>query len=234
MHLHLLLHIIVSLGGVSAAPCNVLTSTELKNKLLDDSKYRSDILPVATQEPLRLALGLNVQSLVDIDVQEDTLTMNVWLRHKWKDDFLTWQTVNPTMVENDDCDPDKLHANVSALTFLMGGHETGKEIWQPDILLYNTAETPLSNLEATESLVRSDGIVTWSRPGLITGTCDYDLGNFPYDTQHCALRFGSWAYDVTQLVLVCDIDSAVAVSARVEGSFSLPYFYAWQCLLHLP
>ena len=168
MHLHLSLHIIVCLGGVSAAPCNVLNPIELKNELLKEERYRSDVLPSATQKPVRLALALKVNALVEMDMIEETLTLNIWLRHKWKDDYIQWQTVNKTMEENDLCDDDKLHSYATALPFIMEGHETGKELWQPDILLYNTAETPLANIESTESFVRSDGTVTWSRPGLIT------------------------------------------------------------------
>ena len=77
MHLPLLLQTLACLGRVSAARCNVLTSTQLKNALLKD--YRADVRPVATQKPLRLALGIKVYALVDMDQIAGTMTLNLWL-----------------------------------------------------------------------------------------------------------------------------------------------------------
>ena len=43
--------------------------------------------------------------------------------------------------------------------------------------------------------VYADGTVIWSRPGMVTGTCTYDMKDFPQDVQTCVLKVGSWAYD---------------------------------------
>ena len=37
--------------------------------------------------------------------------------------------------------------------------------------------------------IYSNGNVFWSRPGIITSTCIFDLTDFPFDQQNCELKF---------------------------------------------
>merc|ERR1719313_3273584 len=53
----------------------------------------------------------------------------------------------------------------------------------------------MSNMLQAKAQVWPDGLVTWSRPGIITVSCNFDLKDFPFDTQICKLRMASWAYD---------------------------------------
>ena len=61
-------------------------------------------------------------------------------------------------------------------------------------MLYNTGETPLSQLAFTKVMASHDGSVTWSRPGMIESTYTPTLQQFPFETQHIKWVFGSWAY----------------------------------------
>lgn len=40
-----------------------------------------------------------------------------------------------------------------------------------------------------------DGIVFWPPPTQLRSTCKTDVTYFPFDSQHCAIKFGSWTYD---------------------------------------
>ena len=62
-------------------------------------------------------------------------------------------------------------------------------IWTPDIMLFNTAERPMSELEKTFAMVSPEGVVTWSWPGLLKGTCEFKLEDFPEDTQLCHMQY---------------------------------------------
>ena len=42
--------------------------------------------------------------------------------------------------------------------------------------------------------VHSDGQTEWLYPAEISSICQIDIKNFPFDTQQCKLKFGSWAY----------------------------------------
>lgn len=169
---------------------NIQARKILKDNLL--SNYRNDNIPLH-DETLNLTLGIAIRAFNEINQIEGTITMNIWLRYKWVDSRLTWNQSD--------------YNNISKLAF--NTHPDINGIWVPDIYLYNTGETPMSELDYSHAVVYNDGGVLWSRPGLIKSTCLFDLSLFPYDTQHCHLKFGSWSYDGNDLRLITakpDID----------------------------
>ena len=53
----------------------------------------------------------------------------------------------------------------------------------------------------TKVIVSSDGTVTWLSPNLLKSSCKINVRYFPWDTQTCKLKFGSWTYDGFKLDL---------------------------------
>ena len=45
------------------------------------------------------------------------------------------------------------------------------------------------------------GTVIWLVPGLLKSSCLINMVYFPFDTQNCDLRFGSWSYSKEKLSL---------------------------------
>ena len=121
--------------------------------------------------------------------------MNVWLRYGWNDPRLTWNVSDWN--------------NISKLAF--NTHPDSNGIWVPDIYIYNTGEIPMSELDYSHAVVSNNGDILWSRPGLIKSTCLFDLNLFPYDTQNCHLKFGSWSYHGGELK-VCTDDPNIDIS----------------------
>jgi nicotinic acetylcholine receptor, invertebrate len=150
----------------------------LKNQLLEN--YRNDIKPTDT---IDLKIGMALRALNNINQIDGTLEMNVWLRYWWKDTMLSWNSTK---------------WGFKKLNFFT--HQE-YSIWTPDVYLYNTAELPLQELDNTMAMVYADGSVIWSRPGMLKSTCQFELENFPYDTQICSLKFGSWSYSKSELNL---------------------------------
>ena len=60
----------------------------------------------------------------------------------------------------------------------------------------------------TRAKLRFDGLTTWLAPIILKSKCDIDVKHFPFDTQHCPLKFGSWTYDKSRLDLLAETDSA--------------------------
>jgi len=48
-------------------------------------------------------------------------------------------------------------------------------------------------------VVESDGQVLWIPPAIFMSSCEIDITYFPFDIQHCLMKFGSWTYDGLQL-----------------------------------
>lgn len=53
----------------------------------------------------------------------------------------------------------------------------------------------------TKAIISNDGTVTWLSPNLIKSSCKINVKYFPWDTQTCKLKFGSWTFDGVKLDL---------------------------------
>ena len=157
-------------GGMRAAEY-------LKRDLFED--YSHDVIPKPDDGVLDLKLGIALRSFNKIDQVEGTLETNVWMRHYWRDDRLRWSPDEYEGIREISCNTNQ---------------EYDRPIWTPDIYLYNTAELPLESMDYSNAIVYHTGDVIWSRPGMITSTCIFDLRDFPYDRQDCYFKFGSWSY----------------------------------------
>ena len=136
------------------------------------------ISKIDDKSPVNLKIGLALRAFNNINQIDGTVTSNIWLRHWWNDYQLRWNStewgINQiTLFTTSDCD---------------------RCIWVPDICIYNTAENPLQDLSFSRAIVYPNGDVIWSRPGIMTTTCKFELKDFPYDKQSCYFKFGSWAY----------------------------------------
>ena len=154
----------------------------LKYSLL--MNYDRDNIP-KQNGPLNLTLEMVLSSVNNIDHLDGIISYNLWLRYYWNDYRLRWNQST---------------YNVSQITFNSDPlYETS--VWTPDIILYNDANIDSNNLKHTRVMVESNGNVFWSRPGSINSICDFNLENYPYDSQTCLLKFGSWTYSENDLVL---------------------------------
>lgn len=156
----------------------------LQNDLLEN--YNAYNIPNKPENIVNLRLGIAIRAINNINQIDGTVTSNVWLRYYWNDNYLKWDPQN--------------YGNITQI-IMRTDPSLEQSIWTPDIYLYNTAEKPLENLDYSHAVVNNNGDIFWSRPGLITSTCTFDLALFPYDTQNCFLKFGSWVYSKNNLNL---------------------------------
>jgi len=50
-------------------------------------------------------------------------------------------------------------------------------------------------------IISHDGSIKWLTPVIFRAKCAMDVEFFPFDTQHCELKFGSWSYSGLQVDL---------------------------------
>ena len=182
------------------------TESQAVTRLL--TNYRRNVPPKKPNGPVDVQLSLAVRAVANVDQIESTILANVWFRQSWRDPRLAW---NPTKNNNG------THEFQGRMMTYATHPERTDAIWVPDLTLYNTAEKPLGGLEHTHAIVLEDGLVVWSRPGVVTLICEFVLDDFPFDTQVCHMKMGSWAYDADSLRILNGRVSVGLPPARGES-----------------
>ncbi len=151
---------------------------KLRNYLFAPGRYNKNVRPVRNySQPIVVEQGIAVQTLESFDQMNEAISLNMWIRANWKDDYLRWDNSH---------DPE-----LRQLDFLSVGKE---EIWTPDTELLNAATKPdIYYLQGGINLY-PDGSVFYSKPGIYTSSCSLNLKDFPFDSQNCTILTGSWVY----------------------------------------
>jgi hypothetical protein len=75
-------------------------------------------------------------------------------------------------------------------------------VWKPDIMVYNNIRlNEMDNFGKTKVIVYANGIVLWVPPTSLRTYCEVNMEEWPYDTQTCIIKFGSWVHDGSKLNL---------------------------------
>ena len=112
-------------------------------------------------------------------------------------------------------------------------------IWEPDILMSNSASSSFNNAFPTNVIVHSDGRLEWIPPGIFSSTCQvswdliYDIHQmhisflslffqiditwFPFDDQACKLKFGSWTNNGKRLNLTLLNPTGLLATYQING-----------------
>ncbi|CAL8086635.1 unnamed protein product [Calicophoron daubneyi] len=128
-----------------------------------------------TVQQLKVGFGLGLVQILQLNENEQILTVSVKSLYRWTDHHLIW---NPEDYEN--------------ITHIL--IPTSK-IWIPDVALYNYADERLEERRDCAARVDHNGVVDWQPMAIYKSTCPVRIKYFPYDRQSCNLRFGVWTYD---------------------------------------
>ena len=60
----------------------------------------------------------------------------------------------------------------------------------------------------TRVILRHNGDAAWLAPIILKSKCPINVKYFPFDTQTCSLKFGSWTYDKSRLDLLKEDEAA--------------------------
>lgn len=66
-----------------------------------------------------------------------------------------------------------------------------------------------------KAIVQYNGNVTHQFPAMVQILCRFDVSNFPYDTQKCKLKFGSWVHSGKEIDLINATNDGLA-NMRME------------------
>ena len=65
--------------------------------------------------------------------------------------------------------------------------------------LPSSVDKHFENIKDVTALLLPDGTIHWHTPVILYTSCRIDVRLFPFDTQHCKLRFGSWAHNIDEM-----------------------------------
>ncbi|ESO83030.1 hypothetical protein LOTGIDRAFT_64373, partial [Lottia gigantea] len=152
-------------------------------QLLSDlfTNYYQGIVPYCSGQDkgVEVGLGIAIRSLIDVDEPTQIIDINVWVRMSWTDCHLVWNA-----------------SDYDGINELVVPYD---KIWVPDVTLYDNNQDGdqglLPGLTDFRPKIKSDGSIHYNFPTVLHSLCTIDSTYFPFDTQTCPLKFGSWSYD---------------------------------------
>ncbi|VDI40111.1 Hypothetical predicted protein [Mytilus galloprovincialis] len=206
----LILYHVLLLTKVFCADVNI---TGLMDTLFEN--YHKDVRPLCDSgSAVKVKVGMALRQVIDLNEPRQILEINAWIRLRWHDCDLKWNST--------EFGTDKIIIPVN-------------RIWVPDITLYDNVGDQLAGLKDYRPVVTSNGDISYNFPTVITSMCPVDVTFFPFDTQSCLLKFGSWAYhgfevDIINLSDTGDISSFVpSVEWAVVGIPSIRNVILYGC-----
>ncbi|XP_052793766.1 acetylcholine receptor subunit alpha-like 1 isoform X1 [Mya arenaria] len=179
----------------------------LYHDLLIQNKYNKLIRPIGnnTNKPLTVKMGIRLSQIIDVDELNQVMTTNVWLRQEWRDISLQW-------------DPEE-YGTIKQLEL------PSKNIWLPDIVLFNNADGNYEVTLMTKATVDYQGCVVWEPPAIYKSSCTIEVEFFPFDIQLCSMRFASWTYDGNQVDLIHECSTNPKAREVIFNGIDLRDFY---------
>lgn len=155
---------------------------EILARILDPAVYNPSVHPTPESGgPAQVRIQLVVVNLLDMDEKAATFSIAAWLRLAWNDPRLTWnKTATPST-------PSHVWTSADPAKTAFAPYRP----WVPDLEIENyvtRAEVSDVTME-----ISAEGNVFLSRRITVRASCDFDLSDYPYETQYCNIRVFSWS-----------------------------------------
>ncbi|XP_075154130.1 neuronal acetylcholine receptor subunit alpha-2-like [Haematobia irritans] len=150
---------------------NITTMDRLRVQLFTNYDKTAHPMVTPTQRT-NITVGISVHYL-DINELEGKLTLHGWARLQWMDGGRTWKP--------------EYFDNITSLQV------RAKEVWKPAVTLFNSAGNDGDYVGDTAVILSHDGSYLWVPPVVYAAYCNLNLRMWPYDTQTCKLKIGTWS-----------------------------------------
>ena len=146
---------------------------ELLDKLYKDSNPSLQPNAGDLSQPVDISIMMALESLSDLDMQNQMLTLAAWFEVIWYDPGLAWdRTVYPV---------DRVMVSE-------------KQVWRPVLALYNSVmpRDQIMKIELPLTLT-ADGRLRWFPGDTVVLDCPVDLRFYPFDQQTCVISLTQWS-----------------------------------------
>ncbi|XP_061170150.1 neuronal acetylcholine receptor subunit alpha-3-like [Saccostrea echinata] len=139
------------------------------------SEYHPNVRPtIDYHKPITVNVSVNLVTLHSLIERSQTLRTTVWIDLEWTDMHMAWN-----------------HSHFAHIDSIVVPEE---KLWVPDVCIANevTNNKCLIKSEKGKSLLEYTGKVTlwWNRE--VQTRCDVDISRYPFDSQMCSIRIGTW------------------------------------------
>nr|QQY02471.1 nicotinic acetylcholine receptor alpha subunit-1 [Cryptocotyle lingua] len=185
-HLFLVLAVVIKLKSAQAGMHEKRLLAHLFNQSRWDAHNPMERPSAIDGKPLQVYLKCYLNQIMDMDEKNQVLSTIIWLDLKWTDYHFRWDS--------------REYGNVRQVNL------PSTRLWKPDLLLYNSASEKFDQIFPTNVIVQNTGAISWIPPGLFHSSCAVKVNWFPFDSQSCMLKFGTWSYQgsTVDLKLQCD------------------------------
>ncbi|XP_035275980.1 gamma-aminobutyric acid receptor subunit alpha-2 isoform X1 [Anguilla anguilla] len=176
---------------------NITLFTRILDSLLDG--YDNRLRPGLGDRVTEVKTDIYVTSFGPVSDTDMEYTVDVFFRQSWKDERL------------------KFHGpmNILRLNNLMAS-----KIWTPDTFFHNGKKSVAHNMTMPNKLLRimEDGTLLYTMRLTVQAECPMHLEDFPMDSHSCPLKFGSYAYTITEVTYVWTRNATDSVDVAPDGS----------------
>ncbi|CAL8264176.1 unnamed protein product [Lota lota] len=186
--------------GDSAADAfknNITLFTRILDRLLDG--YDNRLRPGLGDRVTEVKTNIYVTSFGPVSDTDMEYTIDVFFRQSWKDERLRFD--GPM--------------NILRLNNLMAS-----KIWTPDTFFHNGKKSVAHNMTMPNKLLRiqEDGTLLYTMRLTVHAECPMHLEDFPMDFHSCPLKFGSYAYTISEVTYAWTLNASDSVVVEGESS----------------
>ncbi|XP_023677959.1 gamma-aminobutyric acid receptor subunit alpha-2-like isoform X2 [Paramormyrops kingsleyae] len=176
---------------------NITLFTRILDRLLDG--YDNRLRPGLGDRVTEVKTNIYVTSFGPVSDTDMEYTIDVFFRQSWKDERLKF---NGPM-------------NILRLNNLMAS-----KIWTPDTFFHNGKKSVAHNMTMPNKLLRiqEDGTLLYTMRLTVQAECPMHLEDFPMDSHSCPLKFGSYAYTMTEVTYSWTRNASESVVVAEDGS----------------
>ncbi|XP_074530122.1 gamma-aminobutyric acid receptor subunit alpha-2 [Halichoeres trimaculatus] len=176
---------------------NITLFTRILDRLLDG--YDNRLRPGLGDRITEVKTNIYVTSFGPVSDTDMEYTIDVFFRQAWKDERLTFR--GPM--------------NILPLNNLMAS-----KIWTPDTFFHNGKKSVAHNMTMPNKLLRikDDGTLLYTMRLTVHAECPMHLEDFPMDFHSCPLKFGSYAYTISEVTYAWTLNASDSVVVEGESS----------------
>ncbi|KAL1021899.1 hypothetical protein UPYG_G00019480 [Umbra pygmaea] len=176
---------------------NITVFTRILDGLLDG--YDNRLRPGLGEKVTEIKTNIFVTSFGPVSDTEMEYTIDVFFRQSWKDERLCFK---------------------GPMEMLPLNNLLASNIWTPDTFFLNGKKSIAHNMTTPNKLLRlkDDGTLLYTMRLTISAECPMHLEDFPMDSHACPLKFGSYAYPISEVVYLWQTGASTSVVVAEDGS----------------